>query len=333
MRHLICLFLILAAVGLMAPIAQAQVGSPLVRVTPTLTASTADCATPAQCSMLGVVGTSNVGVQVKGTWVATLQLEGTMDRDGCLATPTTCTWFAVYGTPVSGGSSVASTTANGAWVVSTPLTYVRVRPSAYTSGTIQINIVGTSAGGGGGGGGGTVTVGNQLQVGGDVASGSAATAPPVTIGCKAQTGGTVTLTAVSNNAVADIPCDADGVPIFRQVSLAGTPSAGDIARGTATLVDTTDTNVITAGGSSINTYLTMVHMCNTSGAAALVDVRDDTTLVATIALGAAPSCYTLDIGANNTPWKPAASNKAWKAKAQAGTATIVVTYSGFRSKL
>lgn len=92
-----------------------------------LTASSTDCTTVGSCVTLAIDPNSgSVGIQVAGTFSATVQFEGTVNG---------ATWTAVTGTPVGGGAAVSSTTATGAWRLSTAgMQSVRARVSAYTSG-------------------------------------------------------------------------------------------------------------------------------------------------------------------------------------------------------
>lgn len=79
------------------------------------------------------VGAGNVGVYISGTWVATLQFEGTIDGTN---------WFVMDAFPIgSSTASVQSTTANGQWrLVSGGSAQIRVRCSAFTSGTATVTL-------------------------------------------------------------------------------------------------------------------------------------------------------------------------------------------------
>lgn len=72
---------------------------------------------------------STVGALVTGTWAATLAFEGTVDDT---------TWFSIPGVTPFGASSV-SETINGAYFMNCAgMSQVRIRASAYTSGTATI---------------------------------------------------------------------------------------------------------------------------------------------------------------------------------------------------
>lgn len=76
-------------------------------------------------------GLGDLGVQIIGSWSATLAFEATIDGSD---------WYAVSAYPISTGSSgITSTTANGQWkVLAAGNAQVRVRASAYTSGTATV---------------------------------------------------------------------------------------------------------------------------------------------------------------------------------------------------
>ena len=82
-------------------------------------------------------GYGTCGIDVRGTFTATLVPEGTIDN---------ATWFTLTITPVAGGAGVTSITAAGAWTVPTAgFSAIRLRSSAYTSGTPTIVLSGTLA--------------------------------------------------------------------------------------------------------------------------------------------------------------------------------------------
>jgi len=128
-----------------------------------LTASAASCSTSTQntsaCVFLQIPPNVNtVGATVSGTFSATLQFEGTVDNN---------TWSSIQATP-SGGSGVTSTTSAGTWQI-TPggFQFIRIRCSAYTSGsataTLNPSNAVTASLSGGGSGSGTVDSGSAYS--------------------------------------------------------------------------------------------------------------------------------------------------------------------------
>lgn len=82
------------------------------------------------------VGVSTAVAQVTGTWAGTLAFEASVDGTN---------FFAINGTPPTTGIPVTTTTANGAWLLPCGgFKQLRVRCSAFTSGTIVITIQGSN---------------------------------------------------------------------------------------------------------------------------------------------------------------------------------------------
>ena len=102
-----------------------------------ITAAGSTCAT-SSCIMLPLPsGTSTVSISVLGTFSATLAFEVTAD-DG--------TWYAVSAYPIPSGTAVTSTTSTGLWVAQAAgMLKMRVRASAYTSGTAQVVLTASAA--------------------------------------------------------------------------------------------------------------------------------------------------------------------------------------------
>lgn len=106
-----------------------------------LTASAATCPvlSSASCAVLALspAAASSV-ISLTGTWSATVQFETSPDFG--------LTWAAISGTPLAGGAAVSSTTANGIWIFNvSSFTMIRARVSAFTSGTVAVNIQASSA--------------------------------------------------------------------------------------------------------------------------------------------------------------------------------------------
>lgn len=77
------------------------------------------------CSPYGALG-----IDVRGTFTATLIFEGTVDNTN---------WFTLTVNPQAGGAGVTSVTAAGTWFVNIPgMARVRARADAYTSGTATV---------------------------------------------------------------------------------------------------------------------------------------------------------------------------------------------------
>lgn len=81
---------------------------------------------------LDVEGFTQAGIDVRGTFTATLVAEGTIDGSN---------WFTLGFVPVPAGINATSITAAGQWLVQIAgLLKMRIRVSAYTSGSAQVLI-------------------------------------------------------------------------------------------------------------------------------------------------------------------------------------------------
>lgn len=149
---------IAAAIVLLGAASAGAQGSVVFQETSgSITATATTCATAAACVVMPLASrTSNASLVVTGTWVATLTFEGTV-ADMTIAANRTAgspTWFALNVQAFGSTAFVTTATANGQWVGGYALTGIRVRASAYTSGTADVAMLVTSARGSGGGGGG-----------------------------------------------------------------------------------------------------------------------------------------------------------------------------------
>lgn len=125
-----------------------------------LNAATTTCLVSNSCLILSVAqNDGGATIKLSGTWSATVQFEATADPLSVL--PTAASWVALSATPSNSATTATSATANGAWQVNiSGYQRIRIRISAFTSGTVAgaINLSTASArGGSGGGAGGTVT--------------------------------------------------------------------------------------------------------------------------------------------------------------------------------
>jgi hypothetical protein len=123
----------------------------------TINANSGSSSAPAAGSVVSIASLAEgtVALQLTGTWVGTVIMEGIEaggDPTAWLAAPTTT----LAGVPAT------NLTANGIYLVNAaPFVIVRVRATAWTSGAATVTLHGalaTTGGGGGGGGGGAVTV-------------------------------------------------------------------------------------------------------------------------------------------------------------------------------
>lgn len=90
-----------------------------------------------ECMLVTVNGYGVLNFDVTGTWTATLQFEATLNLSD---------WFAITVYPLGSASGVTSTAANGRWYAhDLGFQRVRVRASAFTSGTAVVKICGSTS--------------------------------------------------------------------------------------------------------------------------------------------------------------------------------------------
>lgn len=123
-----------------------------------LTASSTDCTTTNACIQSEIPQTMGAAtIKLKGTWSETVQFE--VNSDPPSVTPANRVWVPMLFTPSNSATAASSATANGEWQANvSAYSRIRVRASAYTSGTatatINFGIPSARSGGGSGGGGG-----------------------------------------------------------------------------------------------------------------------------------------------------------------------------------
>ena len=138
-------------------------------VTANLTAASADCSLGSACASLSLdKNSASSVVAISGTWVGTVQFEASNDGGN--------TWSAINATPPNSTTAVTSSTGTGTWRINvSAMTNVRVRCSAYTSGTIVVKLsVGNGSASTGNGGGTPGGSNAQIQYNNSGAFGGAA---------------------------------------------------------------------------------------------------------------------------------------------------------------
>ena len=100
--------------------------------TGSITASSSNCSVAGSCvSVNKSADDAGSAIRLSGTFSATLEFEGRVGS----------TWSSVTGVPLTAGAAATSPTATGGWLFSLPgVTGLRVRASAYTSGTVTVDI-------------------------------------------------------------------------------------------------------------------------------------------------------------------------------------------------
>lgn len=173
----------------------------------------------ATSASLNVAGYASVAFQFTGTWVATVQFEGSVDGS---------TYVALNATPPNSTTAVTSAAANGVWFATVAgLKFARARVSAYTSGTVVVTIQAALSGGGSGGGGG----GGGSAPSGTIGAAVPATASPAAVKDNAGNLAYPSLDASGNLLVAVTGAGSGGTSStdgagYTAGTTAGTPTMG-----------------------------------------------------------------------------------------------------------
>ena len=218
----------------------------------------------------------SVSVQISGTFVATVTFQVSNDK---------VTWVtkSLY-TP--GGSAATAPTAPGVWAADLGARYFRVVVTAYTSGTVQVNIFGTSQS--------QSNVPSQQVTGTVTANPSTGTTGPGKLEDAASASGDMGIftlgvrapatPAAATSAAGDyghFAIDAEG----KQVAV-GQAIPDVTYDSNAALTTTSDVALRAAQAAGIRTFVKTVILENTGAAAARVLLRDGTTTRLTFTVGA-----------------------------------------------
>ncbi len=298
-----------------------------------LTAAGADCTTTGACVSLTLpTGGSGAAIYVSGSYTGTLQFETSVDGTG---------YVSVTAYPVPSGTGVTSTTSTGTWQVAiAAMQHLRVRCSAYTTGTAAVKVVGTQ---------GTfvppVSVGSVTITGSSETDlteylGTALDATGIPI--KAGSSGLTVSQAIATNLKTQAEMYQAGTNVWSDNGLYVQPAtgaifkvapwaAGTLASGaTAAITDTTSTQVIAATVSNY-IYVTQCEVQNahtTTGTWVNLQNGSGGTTIYSIYAASGGGGSSLSFPA---PLKvPTAGNALYAAPETTGTSTRV-SCSGFKS--
>lgn len=293
-----------------------KVGEPAVDRTANGTLSAA-----AQTVEMSTQGCASSVLQITGTFVATVQFEGTVEGT---------TWFSVDATVIAVGTVVNSATATGQWFIqSSGLSKVRARCSAYTSGSAIVNWEG------GAGSGlvfamkaGTWSVNATLltstattEVVGDAAHNAAVSGNPLLNGFEGRTTDGTPVT--SGNVVRGL---ADS--LGKQVVIQG--AIHDLqANGTTNYTNNAAADVIAAAGAGVRIAVTSVMVTNAHATQGTkVTIRDGTTSKITGYAAPAGGGFVLQTGGR--PLFITTANTAATAICGTSGADVDVSLSGYK---
>lgn len=183
-----------------------------------------------------------------------------------------------------------------------------------------------AAGNGTNGGALRVTVASDstgaLIANGNVAHDAADSGAPVKTGAKA-TSGLAGATMVADADRVDNVADLDGAQIVRPYC-----PLPDVVSGNATNTDGASTEVIAAQATGVRTYITTAILTNMSASNIYVELKDGTTVKATIPVPANSGCVVTF----PAPLRGTAAT-AWNYDPSAAATTTFCTLVGFKSKV
>ena len=250
-----------------------------------------------------VSGYSTFVLQVAGTWVGTLTLQGSNDN---------ANFVSVYGVWISNTQPVLTMTSNGIMTGSCNFRYFRVRMTAYTSGSATGTLELKSM---------PFTQTNMSVLGNLTPTNATTSAIPAVAmpaGFKALSADqTATTTTYNTQGITDL--------VGKQIVM---PYALNqlFVKGSASATGTSSTSLIAAGAAGIKNYITSISIANTGTSTSLITLQDGsggTTLLTTIAPAGGGSNITLPV--------PIATSAATALYFAAGTAstTIYLTAVGY----
>lgn len=237
-------------------------------------------------------GKATVSLNILGTWSGTLVFEG---HNG------DSSWSAVTAYTQTGIATPSTTTNQFLYINSSAYTQIRVRASAWTSGTANIQLNASAR-----------AVSMFTQTEGNVASGATDAGNPMKVGGLAKT---AQPTAVTDGQRANALFDKIGRQVVTTAHVRDLVSQQQTA-----ITGTTETTIVTAVAATFNDLSTLV-ITNAANQATTVTIRDATagTIRAIFDL-AASGGIVLNLP---IPWKQAVVNTNWTAQ-QTGTGTIHV---------
>ena len=262
---------------------------------------------------LDTTGFQTVSVQLTGTWAATVQFEGSNDGS---------TWYTVHGWwhSLAANSQINQMTGNGAVSIPAISRFVRLRVSAYTSGTVVASVVLRSTG--------SFLPWNIPSVSiGQIAALTLAAEDAAQITTPVPTGGIVR-TALPPSTIVASDCirttySRSGQTITKENAL------GDLDFAVSTTVTTsTQTAIRAAQGTDIRQSVTSVTFQNTNATATTLTIQDGSTTLVTFSV---PASMTLPSQLSfPTPLRGTA-NTALNYTAGTTGASVLLTVTGFNS--
>ena len=287
------------------PPASAVTTSPAILDIPGLSAGSLN-ADLVPVSDVSVFREANLTIQ--GTFTGTLTFQGSPDGT---------TFLPISAVPIAGGVLSSTATATGSFIIPLSMKYMRVRMTAYTSGTatgiIRMSTVQTAFDGLVN----SVSITGTPTVVGSVAHDAPDTGNPVKVGGKAFS---VDPTPVATGDRADAYVDVLGKLVITPIA----PRAQVTPPAMVILSSTTETTVISAAGAGIFLDLSWIILSNTSATAVRADLRSATggTVVVSFMI---PAGMTLVVDLSDLPMLQATAANNWTIQLLAAVTDVRVT--------
>lgn len=256
------------------------------------------------------VGARSLILQLTGTWSGTVTIEQSNDNSNWVST----ILYDIAGSIMGGSGGVyTGITLNGIFVANIYARYVRVNVTSYSSGTIGINATlwGDSA------------MPSTIKIIPHSATSSGLIKQEDLAHASGDVG--VFILSVRNDANA-VRASADGD--YQAVStdklgrqIVTTAPRGQRAKNAITLTSTTETTLLSAGGSGVFHDLTKLLIANTSGTDVRVDFRDATGGSVIFSVFA-PAGQTVGVSAGDDPIPQTTANNNWTAQLSAAVTDV-----------
>lgn len=248
-------------------------------------------------------------IQVIGTFSGTLTFQGSNDNSN---------WASVQSTTIGTGVCTATTATTGLFVIPVSFRYLRIRMTAYTSGTAT-GVLELYTAAHAFYSGFLTSILNTVAVGGSVAHDGIDSGFPTKVGGYAIS---AERTAVANADRVDGVFDLTG----KQIVLPYSNPENFFKGVSSTITGTAAVSVIGAAGSGLRNYITAVKVTNAAATATIVDIKDGADILDTGYAAASGGGWSSSFP---VPLRPGTTNAPIEVVSRS-QASILVQISGYK---